>query len=239
MAPFASMASFAVCSILFVLQSCQTVPVDPVPPVFCNRVLGAAQTFAPNPSSHPATHFHQTLMEAAPLRSKPEGRTCGLRLRPPPRHTRRPRPQVAHVRRYGADACAVGIYGVLSRSVSRRTKQIGVRVALGARSSVVRHDRERLDAPVMWGALAGIAGALALSRVLCGVVYGLAVTDPLSFGSATALLIVVALVSSWIPARRASRVDPVIACARNDDQLRYSRASASLLTRFSATFVRT
>jgi putative ABC transport system permease protein len=107
---------------------------------------------------------------------------------------------------------AVGIYGVLSYSVARRTKEIGVRVALGARSSVVLgmivSDSMR---PVMWGALAGIAGALALSRVLRGLVYGVAVTDPLSFGSATVLLIVVALVASWIPARRASRVDPVIA----------------------------
>ena len=100
---------------------------------------------------------------------------------------------------------------MLSHSVSRRTKEIGVRVALvpdRASLGMIVNDSMR---PVMWGALAGIAGALALSRVVRGLVYGVAVTDPLSFRSVTALLIVVALVSSWIPARRASRVDPVIA----------------------------
>ena len=107
---------------------------------------------------------------------------------------------------------AVGIYGVLSYSVARRTKEIGVRVALGARSSTVLGmvvgDSMR---PVMWGALLGMAGALAVSRVLRGLVYGVGVTDPVAFGAATALLIFVALAASWIPARRASRVDPVVA----------------------------
>jgi len=63
----------------------------------------------------------------------------------------------------------------------------------------------------MWGALLGMAGALAVSRVLRGLVYGVGVTDPVAFGAATALLIFVALAASWIPARRASRVDPVVA----------------------------
>jgi ABC-type antimicrobial peptide transport system permease subunit len=85
-------------------------------------------------------------------------------------------------------------------------------VALGARSSTVLGmvvgDSMR---PVMWGALLGMAGALAVSRVLRGLVYGVGVTDPVAFGAATALLIVVALAASWIPARRASRVDPVVA----------------------------
>ena len=65
--------------------------------------------------------------------------------------------------------------------------------------------------PVMGGALLGMAGALAVSRVLRGLVYGVGVTDPVAFGAATALLIVVAVAASWIPARRASRVDPVVA----------------------------
>ena len=65
--------------------------------------------------------------------------------------------------------------------------------------------------PVMWGALLGMAGALAVSCVLRGLVYGVGVTDPVAFGAATTLLIVVALAASWIPARRASRVDPVVA----------------------------
>ena len=65
--------------------------------------------------------------------------------------------------------------------------------------------------PVAWGTLLGIAGALAVSRVLRGLVYGVGVTDPVSFGAAAATLIAVALLASWVPARRASRVDPIIA----------------------------
>jgi hypothetical protein len=61
------------------------------------------------------------------------------------------------------------------------------------------------------GAPQSLAGALAVSRVLRGLVYGVGVTDPVSFGAATATLAVVALVASWIPARRASRVDPIVA----------------------------
>jgi len=107
---------------------------------------------------------------------------------------------------------AVGIYGVLSYAVARRTKEIGVRVALGAQTTTVLGmvvgDSMR---PVAWGTLLGIAGALAVSRVLRGLVYGVGVTDPVSFGAAATTLIAVALLASWVPARRASRVDPIIA----------------------------
>ena len=107
---------------------------------------------------------------------------------------------------------AVGIYGVLSYSVERRTKEIGVRVALGARGSTVLAmivgDAMR---PVVWGTILGVAGALAVSRILRGLVYGIGVTDPITFGISVAVLILVALAASWIPARRASRVDPIIA----------------------------
>ena len=107
---------------------------------------------------------------------------------------------------------AVGIYGVLSYSVARRTKEIGVRVALGAQSTTVLGmvvgDSMR---PVLWGSALGILGAIAVSRVLRGLVYGVGVADPVAFGVATVTLIVVALIASWIPARRASKVDPIIA----------------------------
>jgi putative ABC transport system permease protein len=107
---------------------------------------------------------------------------------------------------------AVGIYGVLSYSVARRTKEIGVRVALGARPAAVLGmvvaDSMR---PVVWGTIAGVAGALAVTRVLRGLVYGVGVTDPVSFGSAIAALIVVAMAASLVPARRAAKVDPIVA----------------------------
>jgi predicted permease len=107
---------------------------------------------------------------------------------------------------------AVGIYGVLSYAVARRTKEIGVRVALGAQTtSVLGMVVGDSMCPVAWGALLGIAGALAVSRVLRGLVYGVGVTDPVSFGAAAGTLAVVALVASWIPARRASKVDPIVA----------------------------
>lgn len=107
---------------------------------------------------------------------------------------------------------AIGIYGVLSYSVARRTKEIGVRVALGAQASTVLGmivgDSMR---PVVWGALLGIGGALFVSRVLRSLVYGVGLADPVAFIAATTTLIIVALVASWIPARRASRVDPMVA----------------------------
>jgi ABC-type antimicrobial peptide transport system permease subunit len=107
---------------------------------------------------------------------------------------------------------AVGIYGVLSYSVARRTKEIGVRVALGARPSAVLGmvvaDSMR---PVVWGTIFGVAGALAVTRVLRGLVYGVGVTDPFAFGIATATLIVVAVAASLLPARRAAKVDPIVA----------------------------
>jgi putative ABC transport system permease protein len=107
---------------------------------------------------------------------------------------------------------AVGIYGVLSYSVARRTKEIGVRVALGAQTTTVLAmvvgDSMR---PVLWGTALGILGTIIVSRALRGLVYGIGVTDPVAFGAATGMLIVVALIASWIPARRASRVDPIIA----------------------------
>ena len=65
--------------------------------------------------------------------------------------------------------------------------------------------------PVVWGALLGIGGALFVSRVLRSLVYGVGLADPVAFIAATTTLIIVALVASWIPARRASRVDPMVA----------------------------
>ena len=107
---------------------------------------------------------------------------------------------------------AVGIYGVLSYSVARRTKEIGVRVALGARGSTVLGmivgDSMR---PVAWGIVVGLGGTIALSRLLRGLVYGVGVTDPMTIGVATVVLVVVALLASWVPAARASRVDPIVA----------------------------
>jgi putative ABC transport system permease protein len=107
---------------------------------------------------------------------------------------------------------AVGIFGVMSYTVSRRTKEMAVRMALGAsRGEVLRLVlREGLGVTVFGMAL-GLAGALVLSRVMAGYVYGITPTDPLTFALASLLLTAVALLASYIPARRAARVDPMVA----------------------------
>jgi len=107
---------------------------------------------------------------------------------------------------------AVGLYGVLSFAVSQRTHEIGIRLALGASRANVR-------AMIVWqglrlalaGAAIGIAGALALARVLESIVYGVKPTDPATFIAASALLTAVALLACYIPARRATKVDPMVA----------------------------
>ena len=107
---------------------------------------------------------------------------------------------------------AVGLYGLVSYSVAQRTREIGIRMALGAETSAVR----RL---VVWqgmvltglGVALGVLGALALTRVLSAMLYDVSATDPATYLVLSLALGAVALVASWIPARRATRVDPITA----------------------------
>ena len=107
---------------------------------------------------------------------------------------------------------AIGIYSVVSFSVARRTHEIGVRMALGAWWLQVLHlvvgESMRL---VLLGVALGLAGALALTRVLTSVLFGVGATDPSTFVAVALLLGLVALAACWIPARRATRVDPMVA----------------------------
>ena len=106
----------------------------------------------------------------------------------------------------------VGIYGVVSYTVSRRTKEIGVRLALGAQQGSVLGDVLRQGVLLAGtGVVIGLAGALALSRVLETLLYGVSATDPVTFLGTGVGLGLVAVVATWVPARRAARVDPVTA----------------------------
>jgi ABC-type antimicrobial peptide transport system permease subunit len=105
---------------------------------------------------------------------------------------------------------AIGIYGVISYMVSLRTREIGVRMALGAQSTEVRRMvvRQGLVLAVI-GVGIGLAGALALSRLISSLLYGIAPHDPLTLGVVAVGLLAVAAVASWLPAARAARIDPI------------------------------
>ena len=107
---------------------------------------------------------------------------------------------------------AAGIFGVVSYSVSRRTREIGVRMALGARRrDVVALIAGQGMAPVFIGIALGLAASLALTRFLSGLLYGVKSTDLPAFAAAALVLVLVALLAAWLPARRAARVDPITA----------------------------
>jgi ABC-type antimicrobial peptide transport system permease subunit len=107
---------------------------------------------------------------------------------------------------------SVGVYGVLAYAVAQRTREIGVRMALGAnRSQVLTMVLRQAMSPVLVGLVLGLAGALAISRVVARLLFGVSTTDPATFVGVAGMLLLVALVSSWLPAWRASRVDPLLA----------------------------
>jgi putative ABC transport system permease protein len=107
---------------------------------------------------------------------------------------------------------AVGIYGVMSYSVARRTHEIGIRISLGAsRTDVLRLVVRQGLALALTGTAAGVVGALLLSRLMTKLLYEVLPTDPLTFAGVALLLTLVALAASYIPARRAMRVDPIVA----------------------------
>ena len=107
---------------------------------------------------------------------------------------------------------AVGIYGVISYSVRRRTQELGIRMALGAKpGDVVRLALMEGMGPVLAGAAIGLAVALVATRFMKSLLYGVAATDPGTMVFVTLLLIGVAAMANYIPARRAALVDPLTA----------------------------
>jgi putative ABC transport system permease protein len=107
---------------------------------------------------------------------------------------------------------AVGIYGVMSYSVNQRTNEMGIRVTLGAQPNdvfrIVVGEGLRL---ALIGVGVGLIGALAATRVLRTFLYGVSAIDPVTFAVTAALLILVAVAACYFPARRATRVDPMVA----------------------------
>jgi ABC-type antimicrobial peptide transport system permease subunit len=112
--------------------------------------------------------------------------------------------------------CAIGLYGVLAYAVGQRTREIGIRLALGARrGEVLRMVMIQAGRLATAGVVIGLGAAAIASRALRSQLFQIAPTDTLTYAMVGGGLLIVALVASWIPARRASRIDP-LAALRHD-----------------------
>jgi ABC-type antimicrobial peptide transport system permease subunit len=107
---------------------------------------------------------------------------------------------------------AVGLCGVIAHAVSRRTRELGIRLALGAEPRrIVRLVLGEADRLVAFGVVAGLLCALFTGRAIRGLLFGVQPRDWKSVAAALAVLVIVAAASAWVPARRASRLDPLLA----------------------------
>jgi ABC-type antimicrobial peptide transport system permease subunit len=107
---------------------------------------------------------------------------------------------------------AIGLYGVMSYAVARKTSEIGIRIALGARAStVIRMVLGEVAMLILIGAVIGAAAAFGATRLVKSFLFGLTASDPVSFIGAAVLLALVGALASYLPARRAAKIDPMIA----------------------------
>ncbi len=112
----------------------------------------------------------------------------------------------------GLILAVVGVYSVASYAAAQRTQEIGIRMAIGATPrDILKLVLRQGLAIIAIGLLAGLAAAFAGTRLLADLFYGVAPSDPLTYAAVATLLLTVALLACWIPARRATRVTPVIA----------------------------
>jgi putative ABC transport system permease protein len=106
----------------------------------------------------------------------------------------------------------IGIYGVIAYSVAQRTREIGIRVALGAsEGSLIRLVLDRGVVLTFIGLAIGLAGAFALTRLMASMLFGVGARDPMTMASVGIVLASVAMLASYVPARRAMKVDPIVA----------------------------
>jgi ABC-type antimicrobial peptide transport system permease subunit len=111
---------------------------------------------------------------------------------------------------------AIGVYGLLACQVTERRREIGIRMALGSSAAdvfrLVMRDGARIT---VLGILVGLAGTMAMARLMAGLLYGVGATDPVVVGAVAILLATVALIATWLPARRAAGVNPADALSES------------------------